>query len=479
MRNHLREEIYMNRQRAAEEAGSIRPVRSDRSVRLLSTRRAFLQSAAGAATLSFVPNRAFGKTSPPPNLLLLLSDDHTFRALGAVGNHHIKTPTLDALAASGTYFSHCYVSNPICTPSRAALLTGQYGFSNGVTFFNKKIRPESPRLPRLLNEQGYTTAFIGKWHNDGRPLDHGFLRMRHTFLGGMHEHDSIPVVQGANDEKLLVPKNPSELFTDGAIELLGELPEPWCLFVWYTAPHDPRHPPGNYARMYDEGSIPLPPNFMPEPPPHHQSTLDIRDEKLLPRPLDPQAIRHETAQYYGLISHLDAQIARLLEALDRHGQRSRTLIAFGGDNGLTLGAHGLLGKQTMYEEGVRVPLMLSGPGVPRGKTQDKLVDLMDVMPTFLEAAGAPVPDTVQGCSLLARHEHRPRSPRIRPRDTIFGHYDDLFRMVRRDRFKLIHTLKPDSFELFNLEEDPYELQDLSASPEHARRLHSLREALQA
>ena len=445
------------------------------------SRRSLLQTcAASALAASFpggvqaepaaAPNTGAGK---PPNLLVFLSDDQVFTALGAAGNPHIQTPVLDALAASGTRFSQCDVSNPICTPIGACLLTGQYGFVNGVTFFGHTIREDAPRLPRLLQQQGYAIGYTGKWHNDGRPQDHGVTHTSHVFLGGMHDYDSIPVVQGVDDAREVLPRNPTELFTDAALELMQSLPEPWCLFVSYTAPHDPRTPPPEYEALYDPETLPLPPNFLPHPPAYHASTLDIRDEKLLPRPLDPAAVRIETARYYGLISHMDTQIGRILDALEQSGKRGHTLVAFAGDNGLTLGAHGLLGKQTMYEEGLRMPLILSGPGIPAGATDDRLCDLMDLMPTLLAASGATAPAEVHGRSLLEPDDRE--LPGKRLPNMVFAHYEDLFRMVRQGQHKLIHYLKEDRYELFDLNQDPHELHDKSLAPEYATtRTHLIR-----
>ncbi len=391
-----------------------------------------------------------------PNVLLILSDDHQARALGAMGNNEIKTPNLDRLASEGTLFTHCFVSNPICTPSRAAILTGQYGFHNGVTFFGHTVQPDSPRWPSLLTDAGYVTAYTGKWHNDGRPSDHGYARMRHVFLGGMNNYDSIPVVQTASDDKQVVTGNPTEVFTDAALELLvGFDDRPWALTVAYTAPHDPRTPPADYEAMYRPDTLSLPKSFMPQPP-FDTGTLEIRDELLLPRPLDPEAIQRETGRYYAMITHLDAQIGRILARLEETGQLDNTLIVFAGDNGLTLGAHGLLGKQTLYDEGVRVPMIVRGPGVQRGGKCGALVDLMDIMPTLCEVAGVE-PEDIDGRSMLklARGEAVPR------RDAVYLHYDDLFRAVRTEQFKFIAYLKTGREELFNLRDDPYELHDLS------------------
>jgi arylsulfatase A-like enzyme len=404
------------------------------------------------------------------NILFLFTDDQHFRALGAAGNREVRTPNMDWIARGGVHFTHCHVSNPICTPSRASVQTGQYGFRNGVTFFNQAIRPEAPRLARILSSRGYQTAFSGKWHNDARPCDHGFYLMRNVFVGGMHNYESIPVVQSADDAPVETHRHPSEVFTDGALELLDNgCEEPFALFVWYTAPHDPRTPPEKYESLYPPERITAPPNFMPEPP-FDPGTLDIRDEKLLARPLSLESVKREIGRYYGLITHVDNQIGRLLHHLQETRRLDNTVIFLAGDNGLSLGAHGLLGKQNMYEEAVRVPLIVRGPGFQSGVKCDALVDLMDIMPTMCDIAGALIPSGVQGRTLTPLLTGR----RNKLRDSIFCHYDDLFRMVRTQQHKLVHHLKSGREEVFHTETDPYEQNNLIESAVHAPILNDLR-----
>ncbi|GMW03923.1 MAG: sulfatase [Candidatus Hydrogenedentota bacterium] len=439
----------------------------------ISRRTAMCQMAATGASALALGSRAVENEPKRPNLLIIISDDHNFRALGCAGNREIRTPVLDSIAAEGTRFSHCFVSNPICTPSRACVQTGQYGFHNAVNFFGQKIAPEAPRLARLLSEAGYTCGYTGKWHNDQRPVHHGFARMKNVFLGGMNNYDSIPVVQGADDPKAVMNGHPTEIFTDGAIDLLTNLlPEPWCLFVCYTAPHDPRVTPPGFENEYPVDAVSLPPNFMPQPL-FDPGTLDIRDELLLPRPLDPEAIKIEIGRYYAMIAHVDRSIGRIVDHLKQANQWENTVVMFGGDNGLTLGSHGLLGKQTLYEEGVRVPCIVRGPGVRQGAVSGALVDLMDFMPTACDYAGVPLPASVDGKSLRGLAEGTAESVR----DDIFCHYDDLFRMVRTDRYKLVLHLKSGREELFDLREDPFELTDRSADANFSSVLNELRTVL--
>lgn len=443
-------------------------------MRIEINRRQVLSCLTAAAALPFadgLANAAQHQTTSKPNIVLLLADDMHFRALGCQGNNQVYTPNIDQLAKDGMRFTHCHVSNPICTPSRAALLTGQYGFQNGVTFFGHRLNNNSPRMPALLKEQGYQTAFTGKWHNNGRPLEHGFTQMKHTFLGGMHGYDSIPVVNGLHDSPYEIKRYPTEVFTESTLELLHNAANPYFLMYSLTAPHDPRSAPPEYEAMYDADAISLPENFMRNPT-FDPGTLEIRDEKLLRRPLNPNELKREIAKYYAMITHLDHQIGLILEFLKRTGQMDSTYIVFAADNGLALGSHGLLGKQTMYEEGIRVPLIVKGPGITAGSECGALVDLMDLSATFVELSGGTPTETMRAKSLVPLLMKRDDAPE---RETIFSHYDErggnddaihLFRMVKDKRYKLIRYLKQGKDELFDLQNDPYELKDLATSPEH-------------
>ena len=408
-----------------------------------------------------------------PNILVVLTDDHHHGAFGAAGNREVRTPAMDRLAREGARLTGCHVSSPVSTVSRAALLTGQFGFRNGCVTSGHPIAQNAPRVAELLSRYGYCTALVGKWHNDQRPVHHGFDHMRNVFCGGMHDYSSIPVVQHAEDRPRELRGNPTEIFTDGALGLLkGTLQEPYALFVCYTAPHDPRTPPPAYEAMFPPESVSLPPNFRAEPT-FDPGILANRDETLLPRPLDPGAIKRECGRYYGLISHMDSQLALLVEHLEDQGQLDRTAVFVTAGTGLCLGAHGLLGKQVMYDDAVKVPLIVRGPGIRPGLTSHALVHLMDLMPTMCDVAGIQIPSSVQGRTLTPIMAGRRRAHR----SAVFGYYRDLFRMVRTGHHKLIHHLKTGRHELFDLEADPHEMNDLSESGTHAPVLTALRAEL--
>jgi arylsulfatase A-like enzyme len=415
------------------------------------------------------PTASSATTGRQPNVLLIVSDDHQAGAMGCAGNPVVKTPNLDRLAGAGVRFSNAFVTIPICTPSRAAFLTGRFGASNGITFFSMRILPGTPTWPSTLAQRGYQTAITGKWHIANDFGDLGFQWSANVLPGGMGPYENPKLIQHAGETEAdakVVKGNITEIITDSALRFLNERDKnkPFFLYVAYTAPHDPRTPPPEYERMYPPDKMPLPPNFktMPSPDP---GTLNIRDEKLLPLPRDPDAVRREVGRYYGLITHMDHQIGRILDTLDKLKLTDDTIVFFAGDNGLALGAHGLLGKQTLHDEGVHVPLIVRNPKLDDGgRTCDAPVYLIDMFPTACTWTGTPIPAGVQGMSLA--DVYAGKSPNVR--DTIFGRYDEgavqYFRSIRTSRYKLIQYNKLGFEQLFDLTSDPRELTDLIDDP---------------
>jgi len=423
-----------------------------------------------------------------PNILFIVSDDQMATALGCAGNEAIETPNLDRLAAGGVRFTRCFSPNPICEPSRACILTGQDSWTNGCTFFGKPIRESSPRWPRLLMEAGYATFYTGKWHNRGLPHEHGFSCGADIYVGGKCNHAELPVVQYGQPRKTrkLADKFSSKLFADAAIRFLnGRRPgdPPFCVYLAFTAPHDPWIPPGRYATMYQAAKMPVPVNFAPRPPfKMHPSFPALRDQKQLPFPRTKADVRQALTQYYGMITHMDVQIGRVLDTLDRLGLARDTLVIFVSDQGYSLGAHGFVGKQTMYDEGIVTPLILRYPRLPRGKsTNDALVSLVDLFPTICESAGVGVPDEVEGQSLLQLYQGAGDWPREHVFSSFHSptaHYMST-RCIRTGRHKLIQHLLTGETELFDLALDPHELKNLAGRPELAALQQQLTQKLMA
>jgi arylsulfatase A-like enzyme len=433
----------------------------------------------GAATGAVGSDRA--------NVVILISDDQMLHALGCAGNPAIRTPHLDRLAGDGVLFTRCFSPNPICTPSRACILTGQDSWTNGCVFFGEPIRESSPLWPRRLAQAGYDTFFTGKWHNDGQPSTRGFTCGAEIFVGGMFDHGRLPVIQYGEPKKARKPaaKYSSELFVDAAIRFLNQrdADRPFAVYLAFTVPHDPWIPPGEYATMYAPEEMPLPANFMPRPPfQMHPSFPTLRDQRQLPFPRTKADVRRALSQYYGMITHMDAQIGRLLEVLDQQRLAEDTLVIFVSDQGYSLGAHGFVGKQTMYDEGLITPLVLRYPRLRRGPaTCDALVSLIDLFPTICEAAGVDVPQTVEGQSLLGLYQGKVD----KIRDHVFASFHSptshfmSTRSIRTKRHKLIQHLLTGEVELFDLATDPLELENLTGQPDHASLQEQLNEKLMA
>jgi arylsulfatase A-like enzyme len=285
----------------------------------------------------------------------------------------------------------------------------------------------------------------------------------------MSDHNAVPaqdLLPDGDFSEVREARFSTDLFADAAIDFLeahaAAHPEtPFLAYVAFTAPHDPRTPPEPYREMYAGAGRPVPPNFMPVHP-FHNGWMTGRDEQLAAWPRTPTVIREQLGEYYGLISHLDARIGDLLEALERTGLAARTLVVFSSDNGLALGSHGLLGKQSLYEHSTRVPLIVAGPGIPAGETR-ALVTLYDLFPTVAGWTGVEVPDGVEGRDLGPLW----RGETVKVRDVLYTAYEDKMRAVRDGRDKLIRYPPLDYEQLFDLERDPYELDNLADDPEYA------------
>jgi len=339
-----------------------------------------------------------------------------------------------------------------------------------------EIPPEIPTIPEFLRLSGWSTFGVGKWHNGKASHARSFSGGGAIFFGGMSDHLRVPVFdfdpsgRYPDAARRAGGAFSSTLFADEAVRFLRteKGPGPFFLYVAFTAPHDPRTPPEPQASLYDPTRMPLPANFLPEHP-FDNGEMKVRDEELAPRPRDPETVRRHLAAYYGMVSHMDSEIGRILDALRETGRDKDTLVVFASDQGLAIGSHGLLGKQNLYDHSVRTPLVFCGPGVPRGGQSDALCYLFDVFPTLCDLTGMKAPATVEGQSLAPILSGKA----AKARDLVFGAYRDVQRMVRTDRWKLIRYPKVGRAQLFDLKEDPEETRDLSADPACAARIAEL------
>jgi arylsulfatase A-like enzyme len=399
----------------------------------------------------------------PPNILHIHADDHRADGLHALGNPVLKTPNLDKLVERGTTFTHCYTMGSmvgaVCLPSRTMMLSGR----SWQRIPNAKTPKSAPwdvsmTLPRVLAAAGYQTFHVGKGGNE-------FTQALAAFDQNII-HDDHPVE---------LRKGSSERHADAVIKFLGErdAAKPFYIYLAPPVPHDPRVAAPEFVKMYDAKDVPLPAAFMPLHP-FNNGEMTVRDEKLAPWPRTPEDTKQQIADYYACISGLDHHVGRIIETLSKQGQIDNTIIIFSGDNGLSLGEHGLFGKQNLYEfGGMHVPLVIAGPGIPKGKT-DALVYLMDLFPTFAEFAGAKIPAGVDGKSLRPVIEGKSSGVR----DLLYTGYRDCMRSIRDQRWKLIRYPLVDRTQLYDLQADPHELNNLADKPEHAAKIAELTAALE-
>ncbi len=462
--------------------------------------------AAGLACLVMaVPPRAADR----PNIVYIMSDDHAAHAVGAYGSRVNQTPHIDRLAREGALLRSVFATNSICTPSRAAILTGQYSHVNGVTVFN---RFDSSRMTvaRLLQASGYYTGMIGKWHLGSDPV--GFDRWE--ILPGQGDYVD-PVFYTATDEKTYTGRYVTDVITERGIDFITNRPrnKPFFLMLHHKAPHRPWDPDGPHGAQFTHRSIPEPETFwdtydtrtdaLHENQQRVANDLTRRDLKLQP-PADlggemrlawlavkPDSVTTTVAgntvtltadaltrwkyqrymrDYLATVQSVDDSVGQVLDALDRDGLSKNTIVIYTSDQGFFLGDHGLFDKRFMYEESLRMPFLVRWPAaITPGTRSDAIAVNVDFAPTLLDAAGVAVPVSMQGRSLMPvlrnqtpadwrtsmyyRYYHDPGDHNTR------AHYG-----VRTRTHKLIYFWKKDQWELFDLVNDPLEMHNLYGQP---------------
>lgn len=427
------------------------------------------------------------------NVLIIYSDDQSYNTVHAWGNQEIKTPNLDRLVGQGLSFRQAHVmgghQGAVCIPSRAMMLTGRY--INRLPQDGSVLPDSLVSLPEVLRQRGYTTFHTGKWHSDKLSHDRFFNAGDNIFFGGMHfEKDGgqfHPHVYHYNGKGVYPPNEgwksdtfSTTLYADAAVKFLESSQakaKPFLCYVAFTSPHDPRTPPPAFAQYHDPQKISLPPNFLPQHP-FDNGDLRVRDEMLLPHPRTPGAVKEQIALYYDMVSEMDAQVGRILDVLERTGLKENTLVVFAGDNGLAVGQHGLLGKQSLYEHSIRVPMIYSGPGVPVNKQTNAFVYLSDITPTVLNWLDLPVPSTVEARSLLPLLKNQNATIR----ENIYNVYGHWSRSIKSaDGYKLIvyNVNGVPTTQLFNLEDDPWETQNMANDPGQAMRVARMKAMLKS
>lgn len=431
---------------------------------------------------------AFGQKKRP-NIVMLFTDDQRFDTVAALGHPEVKTPNMDRLVRRGVTFTHACTQGglhgAICQPSRGQLMSGRSVFRVHKELIAKQNdpNPEYVTFPQQLRKEGYITFATGKWHNGPVLFNRSFSDGGNIFFGGMDDHAKTKV--NDYDSSGRYPKEnirnaakfSSETFADTAVDFLKhrDVAKPYLLYVPFTSPHDPRMAPSRFEAMYPPEKVRMPKNFMPDHP-FENGELRVRDEELAPHPRTEAEIRKHIAGYYAMISEVDEQIGRILDAVEASPDAANTYVIWAADNGLAVGQHGLLGKQNLYDHSWRVPMVITGPGIPKGKTANTLCQIMDLCPTIAEFAGVSMPKDIDARSLRPALQNQ--SAVIR--ESVIAPYREVQRAIRTDRWKLIlyNVNGKRTTQLFDLRSDPLELTNLADKAEHASRIAELKASLQ-
>lgn len=431
-----------------------------------------------------------------PNVLFIFADDQAFDTVRSLGNSEIQTPNLDRLVRSGTTFTHAYNqgswSGAVCIASRTMLNSGRSLWRAEAIYRTSEAERQAGRWwSEHLRAAGYDTYMTGKWHCTAQ-AEQAFDFVTHV-RGGMPNQTPQGYDRPRRDRRdAWSPYDPqfggfwqggkhwSEVLGDDAeafLQQAAQRDQPFFMYLAFNAPHDPRQSPQAYVDRYPAERIAVPASFLPEYPFQNQIGCGpgLRDEKLAPFPRTEHAVQVHRQEYYAIITHMDDQIGRILDALQRTGKQDRTYIFFTADHGLACGHHGLMGKQNMYDHSLRVPLIVAGPGIPADRRLDGAVYLQDIVPTSLELAGLAPPDHVEFKSLLPILDGQ----RERNYEAVYGAYLGLQRMVVRDGMKLIVYPRVPQRLLFDLRADPGERHNLADAPQHQATVKSLFQTLRS
>jgi choline-sulfatase len=450
-----------------------------------------LSSSAAIAATQVRPTAALGQASSRPNFLFLIADDLMFRTIGSINNPEVHTPNIDRLVRSGCHFTHCFHqgswTGAVCVASRTMLNTGLSTFhANRADSANQAT--DTPTWGQTLREAGYDTYITGKWHLDAVSLQRSFAEQGPVAPGylastpdmydrpapGNHWDPANRALLGhwlkrgvwtnRRDDNTI--QHSSELYADAAVDhlrVVSKREAPFFMYVGFNAPHDPRQAPQEYLDRYPADKIAVPPNFLAEHP-FDQGDHKTRDELLAPFPRTKEVVQVQRREYYAIISHMDAQIGRILDALEASGKKDNTYVILTADHGLSVGEHGLMGKQNQYECSMRMPLILSGPGIRAGKRVDEMVYQHSMFATTCDLAGVPVPAHVEFPSVAPMLRSEKPQPIY---EAMFGWLNILQRSIRTKKHKLIFYAHLNRYQVFDLERDPWEMHDLVDDPAYA------------
>ncbi len=450
-------------------------------------RRDFLAGVGG--TMGAMALRGQAAPAARPNILFLMVDEMRADAMGCAGHPIVRTPNLDRLASQGVRFSNAYTVSPVCSPARASSFTGRYAHVHGMVMNGLPANDGEIYLPSMLKHYGYHTAISGKLHyapvrygfgfdqfwsfsSEGPTPELGYNAFLKNKYGSPAKFPIAPGTCPWPDDALGrdygVFKHAPEDFesnwiTDRAIDYLRSRKgnsQPWFLFTSYLKPHSPSVQPKKYLEMYDPAKIPVP----KLPPNAKELRAQQRGQRQRHYVDDERMIRMMSAAYYGLVTHTDEQIGRVLTELERLGMADNTMIVFTADHGNMLGEHGRWFKGIMYEGSAHIPMIWSEPAVRRSgkgsRVERKIVENTDLVPTLLESIGLPVPQGVQGKSFL----ELARRGDSRWKERAYSQLRD--GMIRTPEFKFIDNSLDGSgsVELYDMQKDLKEENNLAGSP---------------
>jgi choline-sulfatase len=399
--------------------------------------------------------------------------------LGANGHPLAKTPNLDRLAAAGVNFQNAYCGNPVCAPGRASLMTGKFGSDVGAYCNSTPFDGQGPTWGTRLRDAGYDCWATGKM-DLAEGADLGFRE-----AGTAHGHSTDPditslfrapvcfrpgerdVVNGSFSDR----PSPDQPKVDKALHFLRNESKssgkPWCAYIGLSKPHPRWNAAAKYREMYPVASMPLPtwPEGYLER--RHLAFQALANFKNIQVPIPPERVRRARAAYFACVTEVDELIGSILAELDRTGQRENTVIVYTSDHGEMLGDHGLWLKNVLLENAARIPMIIAGPGLPKGKTIATAVSHVDLVATMLDLAGADRRGGLRGHSLvpMARGESGPHPGFAFSESHSEGNCTGSF-LIRKGDWKYIHFAGGEPL-LFNLKADPGEFQNLAARPDHA------------
>ena len=447
-----------------------------------------------------------------PNIVVILTDDHAAHAIGAYGSVVNETPRIDEIAANGARFDNCFATNSLCSPSRASILTGTYSHVNGVTTLVTPIEASQPTFVSQLKDAGYRTAMVGKWHmGDGPGHDpQGFDYWDVLIEQGEYHDPHFLSAAGLRQ----VEGYATDLITDLALDWLESLEgdDPWCVLVWHKAPHRPWQPASRHAELYSE-PIPLPKtwddDYTTRTSSARRAAMRIADhlnaEDLKQSP--PAGLSYEDEalwkyqrymeDYLRCVAAVDENVGRVVDWLRDRGEFDRTLLMYASDQGFFLGDHGWFDKRFMYEESIRMPLIVSYPDrIPAGTVHEAIVTNIDFAQTILDAAGVEPHPRMQGRSLLPDPVDAATADAADCFYYRYWEHDDVFHKapahygIRTRHHKLIYFYNDGlglpgtgpftyhgEWELYDLVADPDELRNVAAEPEYAEVFTDLRRRL--